>query len=146
MVFCVPFFIPHSSFLISHFGGSMKVAIIGSRNALHSDYSIISRYIPSNTSEIVSGGAKGIDLLAKKFALENGLLYKEFLPDYEDKSLDDKRKAPLLRNKQIVEYADYFLAFWDGVSRGTAFTIDYCVRTYKPVKVYILENERKKSE
>lgn len=122
----------------------MRVAIIGSRSATNSDYNILKKHIPSNTSEIVSGGAKGIDSLAKKYALENTLMYKEFLPNYEDESLNDKKIAPLIRNKQIVDYADFVLAFWDGVSRGTAYTIDYCIRTYKPVRVYILSKEREK--
>ncbi len=122
----------------------MRVAIIGSRSAINSDYKILKKYIPANTSEIVSGGAKGIDSLAKRYALENSLMYKEFLPNYEDQSLNDKKMAPLIRNKLIVDYSDFVLAFWDGISRGTAYTIDYCIRKYKPVRVYILSKEREK--
>lgn len=119
----------------------LKVAVIGSRSAKESDYYIIEKYIPENAAEIISGGAKGIDMLAKRYALENNLPCREFLPDYENTDID-KRSAPLIRNKHIVEYADIVLAFWDGTSRGTAFTVDYCIKTYKPVKVYILGKER----
>ena len=45
----------------------MRVAIIGSRN-LTVD---ISKYIPDGTTESISGGAKGIDTLAEKYADEH---------------------------------------------------------------------------
>lgn len=99
----------------------MKIAIIGSRDCLIEDFS---EYLPKGVTEIVSGGARGIDSAAAAFAHSHGLPVTEFLPDY--KSLG--RGAPLARNKQIVEYSDEVLAFWNGVSRGTKFVIDYCAR------------------
>lgn len=122
----------------------MKVAVIGSRKVLESDYEIIKKYIPQNTSEIVSGGAVGVDTFAKRYAQENNLLYKEFLPDYNDPKLKTPKAAPIIRNKHIVDYSDYVLAFWDGSSKGTANTIDYCIKSYKPVHIYLLNKERKK--
>ena len=47
----------------------MKAAIIGSRNITNID---LSRFIPKETTEIISGGAKGVDTIAKEYALENG--------------------------------------------------------------------------
>ncbi len=43
----------------------MKVAIIGSRGLQVNN---LEKYLPSNISEIVSGGAKGIDCCAAKYA------------------------------------------------------------------------------
>ena len=37
----------------------MKVAVIGSRGLSVTD---LGRYLPENTTEIVSGGARGVDL------------------------------------------------------------------------------------
>ena len=102
----------------------MKIAIIGSRKISVSD---IGRYI-SNAEEIVSGGAKGVDSCVAEYARENGLRLTEFLPQYQQYG----RAAPIVRNKQIVEYADTVLAFWDGVSKGTSFTIHYCEKIGKP--------------
>lgn len=102
----------------------MKVAIIGSRTLKIDN---LAEYLPTNTAEIVSGGAKGIDLCAKQYALEENLKYTEFLPQYDLY----RRNAPLKRNIKIIEYADFVIAFWDGKSRGTKFVIDTCEKLGK---------------
>lgn len=109
----------------------MKVAVIGSRNLTVSN---LKKYLPSETTEIVSGGAKGIDTSAKEYAIEQGLKLTEFLPDYRRYG----RGAPLKRNLKIIEYADVVLAFWDGKSRGTNFVIDHCHKMGKKIDVFVL--------
>lgn len=99
----------------------MKVAIIGSRNLTVDN---LQDYIPPETEEIVSGGARGIDSCAKEFAICNRLKLTEFLPKYDRY----KKGAPLMRNIEIIEYADMVIAFWDGKSKGTKFIIDECKR------------------
>ena len=106
----------------------MKLAIIGSRGL--TDVAL-EPYLPPDCTEIVSGGAKGVDRLAAAYAKEKGLLLTEFLPDYARYG----RGAPLLRNRRIVEYADAVLAFWDGSSKGTRSVIDYCKKVNKPCTV-----------
>ncbi len=106
----------------------MKIAIIGSRN-LHVEN--LGEYIPKETTEIVSGGAKGIDTDAENFAKENGIKTVIFLPDYSRYG----RGAPIVRNKQIVDYADEVIAFWDGKSRGTMSVIEYCKKRDKMIMV-----------
>ena len=107
----------------------MRVAVIGSRG-LHVDH--LEDYLPKGVTEIVSGGAKGIDTCAKDYALRHGLKLTEFLPEYEKYG----RGAPLRRNITIIEYADLVLAFWDGKSRGTKYVIDNCKKRNIPVAVY----------
>lgn len=109
----------------------MKVAIIGSRGLCVSD---LGRFLPENTTEIVSGGAKGVDTSAREYALSHGIKLTEFLPEYTRFG----RSAPLKRNISIIEYADIVLAFWDGKSRGTKFVIDNCYRLGVEVRVYIM--------
>ena len=109
----------------------MKVAIIGSRNLTVTD---LETYLPEGTTEIVSGGAKGVDSCAKAVALSRGLKVVEFLPDYNRYG----KAAPLRRNEEIAEYADVVLAFWDGTSRGTKFMIDYCKKNNKQVIIHML--------
>ena len=106
----------------------MRIAIIGSRTCPYID---IAEHLPIVPSTIISGGAKGADTLAKQYALHNKIPLIEFLPDYQKFG----RKAPLLRNISIVENCDLLIAFWDGVSRGTKFTIDYAVKNGVKVKV-----------
>ena len=107
----------------------MKVAVIGSRGLLVEN---LGQYLPDGTTEIVSGGAKGIDTCARQYALSHGLKLTEFLPEYDKYG----RGAPLKRNLQIIEYADCVLAFWDGASRGTKYVIDNCKRIGKPIRVF----------
>lgn len=106
----------------------MKLAIIGSRTCPPIDIAAHLKYIPDT---IVSGGAIGADTYAKEFAIKHNLKLIEFLPDYEKYG----RKAPLVRNKLIVEECDCLIAFWDGKSRGTKFTLDYAERMGKPTKI-----------
>ena len=92
-------------------------------------------YTPPRLTEIISGGAKGIDTCARAYALANGIKLTEFLPDYKKYG----RGAPLKRNLKIIAYADLVLAFWDGKSRGTKYVIEQCKIMNKKVNVYIVE-------
>ena len=115
----------------------MRTAIIGSRGLTLSD---LDKYLPDGTTEIVSGGAKGIDSCAKEYALSHGLTITEFLPEYEKYG----RSAPLKRNLEIIKYADIVLAFWDGRSKGTKYVIDNCKKTGVEVRIYIIDSSDKK--
>ncbi len=106
----------------------MKIAIIGSRNLKVYD---LEKYLPDNVTEIVSGGAVGIDTCAENFAKQNGIKLTVFKPKYEKYG----RGAPLKRNLQIIDYSDRVIAFWDGKSRGTKYVIDNCKS--KPMKIFI---------
>lgn len=109
----------------------MKLAIIGSRNLTKVN---LARYIPGSVTEIVSGGARGIDTLAREYAKEKELIITEFLPQY---NLYGKA-APIKRNREIAEYAEESLAFWDGKSRGTKSTISFFEKLGKKVWVIII--------
>ena len=106
----------------------MRVAVIGSRNLTVKDLGV---YLPEDVTEIVSGGAKGIDSCAREYALTHGIKLTEFLPEYSRYG----RSAPIKRNITIIENADLVLAFWDGSSRGTKFVIDECKKRGIPVKI-----------
>ena len=114
----------------------MKVAVIGSRGLMVDD---LNAYLPEGVTEIVSGGAKGIDACARQFALSAKIKLTEFLPDYERYS----SAAPLKRNEQIVDYADHIVAIWDGMSKGTKYTIDRCLKCGKTLTVFTLKGEPK---
>ena len=111
----------------------MKIAIIGSRN-LFVDINTIEKYIPDNVTEIVTGGAKGIDKSAEIYASHKAITLTEFLPDYSRY----KKGAPLKRNELIADYADAAIAFWDGHSKGTLHTINAFNKQNKRVTVVLL--------
>ena len=113
----------------------MKVAVIGSRSLFVRD---LSKYLPEGTTELVSGGARGVDTSAREYAKVSGIPIKEFLPDYATFG----QGAPLKRNIEIINYADVVLAFWDGKSRGTKFVIDNCKKLGKPVKVFLPDEKK----
>ena len=107
----------------------MKIAVVGSRSITVTDIGI---YIPE-CDEIVSGGASGVDSCAAEYAKKNGLKLKVFLPQYECYG----RAAPIVRNKEIVDYADKILVFWNGSSRGTLSVIKYAKKIGKPCEIII---------
>ena len=109
----------------------MKIAIIGSRSITVTD---IGRYL-SEGDEIVSGGAKGVDSCAADYAKREGVKLTEFLPQYNRYG----KAAPIMRNQEIVDYADKVIAFWDGNSKGTLSVIRYAQKRGKPCEIVFCE-------
>ena len=109
----------------------MRVAVIGSRGLQIGN---LGDYLPPETTEIVSGGARGVDACAREYAQRHGLKLTEYMPEYSRYG----RAAPLKRNITIIENADLVLAFWDGKSHGTKYVIDNCMKRNIPVKIHIL--------
>lgn len=105
---------------------SMKLLIAGSRSIKEFD---LEKYIPEDTTMIITGGADGIDLLAEKYADEKHMSKMVLRPQYNFY----RRLAPLKRNEKMVELCDMALIIWDGYSKGTAYTINYAKKTGKEV-------------
>lgn len=113
------------------------VLIAGCRD--YNNYAEAKRYINRCIAEIrkrykitvISGGARGTDNLGELYAIENGFDVKKYLPDWERY---DKSAEPL-RNKIMVDKADFIICFWNGKSRGTASTVKYAIKTGKPLRI-----------
>lgn len=113
----------------------MKVIIAGSRN--FNDYQLLKDkcdYLLSKTKciEIVSGTAKGADLLGERYARENKYKLHKFPADW---NLHGK-KAGVIRNKEMAMFADALIAFWDGKSRGAKNMIEEAKSRGLKVKVF----------
>lgn len=117
----------------------MKIAIIGSRNCGDLTVEHIIPYIPEDTTTIVSGGATGVDALARLCSQILGLTLEEFLPDYNYFG----KQATIVRNCKIVDSVSYILAFWDGVSSGTRNTLIDALKKDKQVKIVYIEDALK---
>lgn len=111
----------------------MKLAIVGGRDYNNYDNVVyhIFRYFRSGIidihfDEIVSGGASGVDAIAKKLATEMNIKYTEFPAAWNKHG----KAAGPIRNEQIMQYTDKVIAFWDGQSKGTMSAINLA-RKYK---------------
>ena len=109
----------------------MRVAVVGSREVIVEN---IGEYI-GDCDEIVSGGARGVDSCAAEYARKNSIKLTEFLPKYRLYG----RAAPIVRNREIVDYADRIVVFWNGRSRGTLSVIEYAKKSQKECKIILCE-------
>ena len=108
----------------------MKLAIIGSRGLnINIGEKLPEKY--RKPDMIISGGARGIDTLARQYAEKNGIELEEIKPDYEQYG----KYAPHIRNNEIIKKADVVIAFWDGKSRGTSSVIKKCRKIGKEIEV-----------
>lgn len=114
----------------------MKVAVIGSRS--FDDYDKMAKVLDElNITELVTSGARGADSLAQKYAEIKGIPCKLFLPLHQtDPSVKYHVKWFFVRNKELVDYADHVVAFWNGLSKGTKSTIDYAKKQYKTFAIH----------
>lgn len=106
----------------------MKTIIAGSRDLV--DPRMVEWAVEQSgfqITEIVSGGARGVDTLAIEYAGRVGLpckvFYAAWRPYPDDPSIVD-RGAGLKRNCQMADYSDALVAIWNGRSRGTKHMIE----------------------
>lgn len=121
----------------------MKLAIVGTRKFTNfSQFIVKLKYhypevFTDEVTELVSGGADGIDVLAERLAKEIRKPIKIFLPDYAKYG----KPAPLIRNQEIVDYADGCIAFPSYRSNGTMDAVKKFEKAKKPVKIISLTRE-----
>ena len=118
----------------------MKVIIAGCRD-VHS-ISVIESAINrsgyrSRITEVVSGGASGVDLLGEEWAESNGVMIAVFPAKW---GVHGKAAGPI-RNREMANYADALIAVWDGCSRGTKSMIEEATR--KSLRVFVHEFDRR---
>lgn len=110
------------------------VLICGSRgiNQLN-----ISRYIKNidKIQKIVHGGCRGVDTIADSWAKANDIETVVYKPNYKVYG----KRAPLVRDEEMVEFADVTIAFWDGKSRGTKYTFDYAKKLGRKVIIHLIQ-------
>lgn len=123
----------------------MKVIIAGSRDfdnykMLNAYCSLILKGCKKADIEIISGGAKGADSLAEKFALEHNLIFKKFPANWETEG----KQAGTKRNREMINYVRdskaLLIAFWDGTSPGTKNMITISINAGISVSVINYNN------
>lgn len=81
--------------------------------------------------EIVSGKARGADTLGERYAHTLGLPVKAFPANWNAYG----KSAGYRRNKEMAEYADACVVFWDGSSKGSKHMIDLALTHGLPTRV-----------
>jgi hypothetical protein len=112
----------------------MRVIIAGSES-IRDDAAVKEAIRASgfHISEIVSGGAKGVDESGERIAAEEGIPLKRFPADWDRYG----KKAGPIRNTQMARYADALVAVWDGKSPGTRHMINAMRKAGKPSYVLV---------
>ena len=116
--------------------------VAGSRN--FNDYDLLKSkldYLLMNNQGnrhiiIVSGGAKGADSLAEKYAKEKGYDTRIFPAEWDKYG----KSAGYRRNEQMHQFLTNYenrgcVCFWDGQSKGTQHNFGLCEKNNTPLRV-----------
>lgn len=98
----------------------MKLAVIGSRSFDNAKVMQAALKL-HDISLLITGGARGADRLAENWAKAHRVPLRVFRANWDKHG----KAAGIIRNMEMVDAADKVLAFWDGESPGTKFTINY---------------------
>lgn len=135
----------------------MKLIIAGTRTLKVSteEISALFEHFKLNPTEIVSGGAAGIDSCAKRYAQDKKMMFALFEPDWDKFG----KAAGPIRNEAMAQYSDALLLIWDGKSRGSSdmksralkngkkvFEIIVQIPEVKPTAEELLQDVRSKVE
>ena len=102
----------------------IQLAIVGSRTITDEEFVFEKLdFYTKNMKDItvVSGGAKGIDTIAEKWARQKDYKTEIFLPEYDKYP---GKLAPIIRNKTIMENSTHCIAFIKDSSKGTLNAIE----------------------
>lgn len=132
--------------------------VVGSRD--FNDYSLMCEKLDFILKDkkyvvIVSGGAKGADSLAERYAKEHGYELKVFEAKWNDieglpesaigyrNGIPYRKRAGYERNEEMHRFisvpsghARVVVAFWNGSSKGTAHNFELATKYNNPIEVY----------
>ena len=105
-----------------------RIIVAGSRT--FNDYKALKRVLDhyivgvNEAVTIISGGARGADALAERYAWERCIPFECYPANWKKYGL----AAGPIRNEQMAANGDALIAFWDGKSRGTKHMIETATR------------------
>lgn len=110
----------------------MRIAIIGGRLRDDKPFidSVLEMFVKDGDS-IISGGAKGVDTIARLYAESRSLPFVEYLPDSPG-----MKQQLMERNTKIAEACDVVLAFPHKDSKGTFDTVRKALKLGKRVIIF----------
>lgn len=112
---------------------NLNILIAGGRD--YNNYQLLQKFVDKTicslnhtyeTVTIISGMARGADMLGMQYAIQNAYKLLKFPAKWNTYG----KQAGYIRNKQMLEYLKtspdncMVIAFWDGLSHGTKHTIE----------------------
>ena len=123
---------PGDNFVPPNYELKVRVVVAGSRS--FQNYPLMCKEldkIKDRIECIVSGDAAGADTYGCMYAHDNNIPIRHCPADWQKYGT----AAGYVRNKQMGDYGDELVAFWDGVSPGTNDIINYMKKLGKKVTV-----------
>jgi len=113
-------------------GKKMKLLIAGSRD--FNNYFLLKEEVNKlknkyNINTIISGKARGADVLGEQYAKE----YNLNILEYDAKWDNYGKRAGMIRNEIMGDECDIAIVFWDGFSTGSLNMINYIKKLQKPL-------------
>lgn len=125
--------------------GCVRIIVTGSR--IYKDYAfvqdcmlkVVEAFLESPSFEIVSAGCDGAETLGERWAYANSWRIRRFASQWHQYG----RYSVSIRHWEMVQYADFLVAFYDGVSRNTQNMIDAAKLVGLPHAVVRIETNQK---
>ena len=120
----------------------MKLLVAGSRKYKVEDYVIdrlISEWIQNfhlRVSVVISGGAEGVDTVVEYYANREEIPIERHDPKYD---IYGGKRAPIMRNIEMVKEYDGGIVIWNGKSPGSEFTINELKKYDKLLEVILID-------
>lgn len=120
----------------------IKLAVVGSRG--FNDYDLLEKVLDKLTFDvIISGGAKGADKLAERYAIKRNIPLEVYHADWNPNGVYDA-SAGFKRNVTIWDKSSEGVAFWDGKSEGTKHSFSLAKKQNKRLLVIDYVNKKVK--
>lgn len=103
----------------------MRTVIAGSRHI--DDYAAVKAVIescPWKITEVISGGAEGVDKLGERWAEENGIIIRRFPAEWDRFG----NNAEPVRNAKMADYGEGLILVWDGRSKGSGHMLEMAAK------------------
>ena len=125
----------------------MRCVIAGSRSI--TSYDAVCEAIKESRYDItvvVSGGARGVDLLGERWAKERGIPIETHNAIWRREDGSYNPGAGLIRNTEMARVADAGIIVWDGHSTGSRDMSEKLIKARKPCFIYMYTAEEPESQ
>ncbi|PKL59888.1 MAG: hypothetical protein CVV33_05525 [Methanomicrobiales archaeon HGW-Methanomicrobiales-4] len=112
----------------------IRLIIAGPRSCTKntSVFQEVAKYITEigGVDEIVTGGSTGVDLMAKQYALQYQISYKEIIPNWQN----DLNAAGIVRDTRMAEYGTHLLVFFNNESKESMHLLMQAEKNHLSIK------------